>query len=101
VKTTTTMKLFVALPIYQELNALFAQCLMKLITDPPCQLAVRMNPGDSLVSRARNSLTADFLETDCTHLLFIDSDLIFSPDQVARIASHPEPSALAPRPRYD
>jgi hypothetical protein len=44
--------------------------------------------GDSLVTRARNVLTADFLASDCTHLLFIDADLVFTPSDVARISSH-------------
>jgi FkbM family methyltransferase len=84
-------KLFVALPVYGGLNPLFSQCLLKLISNPPCELSVRMNCGDSLVSRSRNSLTADFLESDCTHLLFIDTDLIFSNEHVARILAQPEP----------
>lgn len=84
-------KLFIALPVYRELDALFTQCLLRLITDPPVPIMLRMCPGDSLVSRARNGLTADFLASDATHLLFIDTDLIFSNDHVARIVSHNEP----------
>jgi hypothetical protein len=83
-------KLFIALPVYRELDAHFTQCLLKLIANPPMPIMLRMLPGDSLVSRARNSLTADFLASDCTHLLWIDTDLIFSPDHVARLASHDE-----------
>jgi hypothetical protein len=83
-------KLFVALPIYGAMDVFFSQSLMKLIMDPPCDLAVRMHPGDSLVSRARNTLTADFLASDCSHLLFIDTDLVFSNEQVLRILNHPE-----------
>ena len=82
------MKLCVALPIYGSLHAETAQCLHRLLMEPPCDLKLAMNLGDSLVSRSRNTLTADFLETDCTDMLFIDSDLIFSPDHVRRIASH-------------
>lgn len=82
-------KLFIAIPCYREMDALFAQCLMRLINRPPdLEFALRMNIGDSLVSRARNSLTADFLASDCTDLLFIDSDLLFSAEHVERIAAH-------------
>lgn len=35
--------------------------------------------GDSVVDRARNDCVAEFLEGDCTHLFFIDSDLSFAP----------------------
>lgn len=83
------MKLFIALPVYGDLNPLFVQSLLALINDPPCELMLRLHPGDSLVSRARNTVTADFLATDATDLLFIDTDLVFSREQVSRIAGHP------------
>jgi hypothetical protein len=84
-------KLFVALPVYGGYDAFFAECLIKLIQAPPCSLMVRSCKGDSLVSRARNTLTAEFLATDCTHLFFIDTDLIFSPEHVERLVSHDKP----------
>lgn len=43
------------------------------------------------VAIARNNLTWQFIQTDCTHLLFIDNDLIFTPEQVERITSHDVP----------
>jgi GT2 family glycosyltransferase len=42
--------------------------------------------NESLVTRARNILTAMFLEdTSCTHLMFIDADIEFDPDGVIRM----------------
>ena len=82
------MKLFVAFPVYGAFCAETVQCLNRILVNPPCDISLGMNLGDSLVSRSRNKLTADFLETDCTDLLWIDSDLIFSGDHIARIASH-------------
>ena len=82
------VKLFVAVPVYGGVCVEFLQCLMKLQANPPCEMSLQFLPGDSLVSRARNTLTASFLKTDCTHLLFIDSDLIFSPDTVRRLIAH-------------
>jgi hypothetical protein len=38
--------------------------------------------NESLVTRARNSLVAYFLATDCTHLFFIDADIEFDPSAV-------------------
>lgn len=46
--------------------------------------------GESPVGRSRNGLTARFLESDCTDILFIDSDLIFSAAQIERIVMHEE-----------
>ncbi len=77
-----------AVPVYGGLDPFFAQSLVKLVGAPSCNMALRVHPGDSLVSRARNSLTADFLESDCTHLLFIDSDLVFSGDHIAHMLGH-------------
>lgn len=41
--------------------------------------------GESLISRGRNNLAADFLKSDCTHLLFLDTDLSFNPDMVTEM----------------
>jgi len=84
---------FLALPVYGGVDPWFHQSLMELIRakDRPYGLTIRHHVGDSLVSRARNRLVAQFLKSDATHLLFIDTDLIFSPEHVARIVSHGEP----------
>lgn len=42
---------------------------------------------DSLVTRARNILAARFLASDCTHFLFLDSDLAWKPEAVIRLLS--------------
>ncbi len=41
--------------------------------------------GDSYVDRAKNTIAAKFLESDCTDLMMIDSDMSFPPDAIARI----------------
>ena len=43
--------------------------------------------NESLVQRARNYIVDEFLRSDCTHLLFIDSDIVFDPrDALALLA---------------
>jgi len=82
---------FIAVPIFNSVDVHFFDSMMKFVKADSglnCKLAVVA--GDSLVPRARNTLTMEFLKSDCSHLLFIDSDLIFGADQVARILSHDE-----------
>lgn len=89
-RTTDMPRLFLAVPVYGGVDPHFHTSMMSLMTskDRPYHLRVRDYIGDSLVCRARNRLVVDFLATDSTHLFFIDSDLIFSDEHVARIASH-------------
>lgn len=81
-------RVMVAIPYYGGTPPAFTECLLRLVQQPPCNLVIRHCNGDSLVSRARNTLTAEFLDSDCTDLLFVDSDLIFSSDHVWRMISH-------------
>jgi hypothetical protein len=85
------MKLFLALPVYGGYDPLFVNGLMGLVRNPPCEMVVHPVIGDSLVARARNRAAAKFLASDCTHLLFLDTDLIFDAAQIARLISHGEP----------
>jgi hypothetical protein len=84
-------KLFLAVPVYRDMPAEFFICCWKLVRATfHFDFSCRFTQGQSLVSRARNWLTAEFLETDCTHCLWIDCDMIFTPQDVERLASHDE-----------
>lgn len=41
--------------------------------------------NESLITRARNSLAHDFLESGCSHLMFIDADIGFNPHDIVRM----------------
>jgi hypothetical protein len=62
----------------------------------PINLATVVN--ESLITRARNELVKHFLISDCTHLLFIDSDICFEPNDVYRIVSHDKDLVVASYP---
>jgi hypothetical protein len=82
---------FLGLPIYGGVDPFFFQSMMTLMHSRPGNLLIETNIGDSLVTRSRNTLTASFLKGTCDQLLFIDSDLIFTPEQVQRICDCSEP----------
>lgn len=58
--------------------------------------------GCSVVSRARNLLVKDMIDSECTDLLFIDSDINFEPNAVFRLlawTSNPKKGIVAGVPR--
>ena len=43
---------------------------------------------ESLITRGRNSLANTFLNSDCSHLMFIDADIGFDPEDVFKLLDH-------------
>src|SRR5882672_8315762 len=90
----TAFKVALATPFYmQQENSHFGQsmlhtCHMLTLAGIPWEL-IRIE-GDSYVDRAKNTIVANFLETDCTDLIMIDSDESWHPNAISRLLQHPE-----------
>lgn len=98
--------LFVALPAYDfKVSLKLAISLARFAQAAPqhgIELQIGSICGCSVVSRARNLLAQDFLESNCTDLLFIDSDINFEPEDVFRLmawGSDPKKGIVAAVPR--
>jgi hypothetical protein len=88
--TSPKPKLFIGLPVAQKIDVQFMECITALQKKSPFEFEIHYKQGDG-IARSRNILTAKFLKTDCTHLLFIDCDLIFSAEQIERLLKHDLP----------
>jgi len=82
-------KLMIAIPAYDgRLNIKTAIALAQLTPQTNkfgVMLYISHISGCSLITKARNALVADFLDTDADTLLFIDSDVIVTPESVLRL----------------
>jgi hypothetical protein len=82
-------KLFIATPMYGGMNhGLYMKSCLDLQT-----IMIKYNIevkfsflfNESLITRARNYLVDEFLRTDYTHMMFIDSDIHFDPNDVVAL----------------
>jgi hypothetical protein len=79
-------KVFIATPMYggQNHGLYMKSCLDLQTIFHQLQIENRFSFlfNESLITRARNYLTDEFLRTDYTHLLFLDSDIEFDPQDI-------------------
>ena len=90
-KIALCMPLYSGIPPMSFIN--FINCIVRK-RDYPVQLFFT---EATEIAVARNQLVNDFLKSDCTHLFFLDSDMLILPDVIDRLLAYDKDvvSALA------
>src|SRR5210317_935449 len=88
-------KLFVATPMYGgQCAGMFCRStndLSALCAHYGIEVKFYYLFNESLITRARNYCVDEFMRSDCTHLMFIDSDIGFNPQDVLTMAALMDP----------
>ena len=96
-------KFFIATPCYGgALTEPYFRSTIKLMTwfnGHKVPLAFGTIANESLVTRARNVLLAYFLNSDYTHLMFIDADIEFQVDDILKLWLHDKDVAVGAYPK--
>lgn len=83
------MKLMIATPCYGgQVNCEYMRSILglqKIFDKSGYEMKVVTIPFESLITRARNALFTGFINSDFTHIIFIDSDIIFNPYDVCKL----------------
>lgn len=100
--------IFLATPMYgAQCSGMFTRSMAELVTT--CQnYGIKLNFyflfNESLITRARNYCVDEFMRSECTHLLFIDSDIAFKAHDVismlaVQVADEDKDVVCAPYPK--
>lgn len=82
-------KVFIATPCYggnvtqEYVQGLLSWLLSSMQTG--VSSSIHFSAHESLIPRGRNHLVAEFMTTDCTHLLWIDADIKFKGQDIIRL----------------
>jgi hypothetical protein len=82
-------KIFIATPMFGgSANYMYMISLINLLTklgQNGIHSMFEIAANESLITKARNILVEGFLKSDATHMLFLDADLGFDPDDVLKM----------------
>ena len=95
IETLRKRKLFVATPMYGGMcNGMYTKSsvdLGKLCQAYEIEVKFFYLFNESLITRARNYCVDEFLRSDYSHLMFIDSDIAFDPNDVLSLLALSDP----------
>jgi hypothetical protein len=93
-------KIFVATPVHDQCSIHYAQGLLEFQ-----QLCFKKNVEvtfqimkSSLVTQGRNLCVSGFLESNCTHMLFVDSDILFNAESIFKMIERDKDVIAIPYP---
>lgn len=96
------MKVLIATPAYGgQVTEAYFQSILALVHAGYArgiQIDIMTLTNESLITRARNDITARFLAGDWTDLLWIDADIRFTPEHVFRLLEAPYEVCATPYP---
>ena len=93
-------KIFVATPVHDQCSIHYAQGLLEFQ-----QLCFKKNVEvtfqimkSSLVTQGRNLCVSGFIESNCTHMLFVDSDILFNAESIFKMIERDKDVIAIPYP---
>ena len=93
--------IMVGVPCHRTVEAYFMKSclqLQQLFDKKNIPLKFNFLIGDSLITRARNRIVDEFMKSDDSHLMFIDSDIEFDPNDVLKLLDLNLPVVAGPYP---
>jgi len=96
------MKVLIAVPSFDLLHADFCTSLAGMMMHRAYDRALSrdvkiayQNVKSTIIHSARALLVQSAVDNDCTHILFLDSDLTFPPNTLNRLIAHHQPFVCA------
>ena len=86
-KNKSNISIFVATPVHDQCSIHYAQGLLefqKLCFHKNVEVTFQIMKS-SLVTQGRNLCVSGFLESNCTHMLFVDSDILFNAESIFKM----------------
>tara|TARA_Y100001938_G_scaffold119261_1_gene165142 strand:+ start:9610 stop:10428 length:819 start_codon:yes stop_codon:yes gene_type:complete len=85
----TNSAIMIATPCYGGL--LYSDFVMSLFSATKTlekfgiKYKIQMISGESLITRARNHLVSYFMASECSHLIFVDADIVFPAESIVKL----------------